>query len=393
MTEKERMLTGKLYDPFKVDKISFGNNFYANTSLTILDEKYWNSQLREYERDFFLTTDRIGFSKWSQNDIKLAQLLWGNPKVTRYICASGMFSKEDIRNRLDKELANEAEYGVQYWPIFELETGELIGCCGLRPYKTEIYEIGFHLRPEFWGQGYAMEAANAAICYAFKELNAKKLFAGHNPNNIASRKLLLKLGFAYIGDEFYEPTGLYHPSYELTNNEMNIRKATRQDLQAIADIYSDIHAEEEQGRVTIGWIRDIYPTYATAEMALARDDMFVAEKNGQILGTAIINQQQVDTYKDAHWQFDAPDENVMVLHTLVISPKAAGKGYGTDFVHFYEEYARSKGCAYLRMDTNEKNTQARKMYKKLGYKEIDIIPCVFNGIEGVRLVLLEKKIG
>ena len=46
----------------------------------------------------------------------------------------------------------------------------------------------------------------------------------------------------------------------------------------------------------------------------------------------------------------------------------------------------------LNQDTNENNKTARALYKKLGYKEISIVPCVFNGIEGVGLVLLEKKL-
>ena len=92
---------------------------------------------------------------------------------------------------------------------------DLIGCCGLRPYRGGKYEIGFHLRPQFLGKGYATEAATAVIDYAFSVLKAEALFAGHHPNNAASAKVLLKLGFRYIGDEFYEPTGLYHPSYEL----------------------------------------------------------------------------------------------------------------------------------------------------------------------------------
>ena len=104
---------------------------------------------------------------------------------------------------------------MQYWPIFELSTGELIGCCGLRPYGEAMYEIGFHLRPEFWRKGFAVEAANVAIDYAFRELHAEGLFAGHNPKNIASSKVLAKLNFQYVRDEFYAPTGLYHPSYEL----------------------------------------------------------------------------------------------------------------------------------------------------------------------------------
>lgn len=167
------------------------------------------------EREFFLKTDRMGFSKWTAKDIELARLLWGNPEVTKYICARGMFSEKEIVNRLNTEIRNESMYQVQYWPVFELEGKELVGCCGLRPYKTGEYEIGVHLRPEFWGRGYAKEAARAVIDYGFTVLKAHKLFAGHNPRNTKSQELLSKLGFVYIGEEFYEPTGLYHPSYEL----------------------------------------------------------------------------------------------------------------------------------------------------------------------------------
>ena len=82
----------------------------------------------------------------------------------------------------------------------------------------------------------------------------------------------------------------------------------------------------------------------------------------------------------------------MVLHTLVVSPKVGKQGYGSRFVGYYEQFALEHNCHYLRMDTNEKNRAARTLYKKLGYKEVSIVPCEFNGIEGVRLVCLEKKL-
>ena len=47
----------------------------------------------------------------------------------------------------------------------------------------------------------------------------------------------------------------------------------------------------------------------------------------------------------------------------------------------------------MRLNTNEKNKRAREMYRKLGYKEVGIVPTVFNGIPDVNLVLLEKRIG
>lgn len=166
-------------------------------------------------RNYFLKTERICFSEWTVNDTDLAKSLWGDHEVTKLICANGVFLDKDIATRLNNEIYNNDSYGVQYWPIFTLDTNELIGCCGLRPRKENEYEIGFHLRPKYWGQGYAKEAAEAVIQYAFTTLNAEKLFAGHNPKNTASQKVLAKLGFSYIGDEYYEPTGLYHPSYEL----------------------------------------------------------------------------------------------------------------------------------------------------------------------------------
>ena len=88
-----------------------------------------------------------------------------------------------------------------------------------------------------------------------------------------------------------------------------------------------------------------------------------------------------------------PEDQVCVLHTLVISPRAKRRGLGRKFVGFYEAYAAETGCTELRIDTNERNLPARAMYKSIGYREIDVVPTVFNGIPGVNLVLLEKWIG
>lgn len=171
-----------------------------------------------------------------------------------------------------------------------------------------------------------------------------------------------------------------------------IRKATQKDSVVVQKIYDNIHTEEENGRATIGWIRGIYPDARTIKDALERQDLFVAESDGKIIGTVIFNQLQVDSYKDAPWQYDAPASEIMVMHTLVIDPSEKGRGLGKEVAKFYEQYALDNGCHYLRIDTNEKNSTARSFYKKLGYKEIGIKGCTFNGIKGVNLVLLEKKI-
>ena len=172
-----------------------------------------------------------------------------------------------------------------------------------------------------------------------------------------------------------------------------IRTGAQQDIDAVAAIYDRIHTREEAGQSAVGWVRDIYPTRATAQAALDAGELFVLEHGGAVAAAARINQIQVPEYANARWQHpQAPAEQVMVLHTLVVDPLQGGRGLGTAFVRFYEEYAREKGCPYLRMDTNEKNRSARALYARLGYQEAGIVDCCFNGIAGVKLVCLEKTL-
>lgn len=170
---------------------------------------------------YFLKSRRLGFRHWSEEDLNLALELWGDYEVTKFFDARGKWSPDAVRKRLAKEIGNQKEYGVQYWPIFLRKSHEHIGCCGLRPYDLPrgIYEIGFHIRSDRWRRGYAREAAAAVIEYAFDTLKVKGLFAGHNPKNDVSRYLLATLGFRYTHDEFYPPTGLDHPSYLLQRGD------------------------------------------------------------------------------------------------------------------------------------------------------------------------------
>jgi len=170
------------------------------------------------------------------------------------------------------------------------------------------------------------------------------------------------------------------------------RKATVHDIDEITALYMDVHTEEEAGRMSTGWIRSIYPTRETVENMVASGELFVKIEDDKIVAVGRINQEQVDVYANVDWKYKALDEEVMVLHTLAVLPSQQGKGYARSFCQFYEEYSLENGCQYLRIDTNEKNKRARALYKSIGYKEAGIVPCIFNGIEGVPLVCLEKKI-
>lgn len=171
-----------------------------------------------------------------------------------------------------------------------------------------------------------------------------------------------------------------------------IRLAKEKDIDRINEIYSKIHDEEENGVGVTGWDREVYPTKETALNAINKGEMYVEVDEGIIVASAIFNQEQVPEYKDCDWLYRALDDEIMVIHTLVVDPDLKGKGYGKDFVKFYEEYALSKDCGYLRMDTGVNNKIARTFYKNMGFRESGVVYCEFNGISDTGLVCLEKKL-
>ena len=187
---------------------------------------------------------------------------------------------------------------------------------------------------------------------------------------------------------------------------MLVRKAVPADIPAVTAIYEALLDREERGELSTGWTRGVYPTEQTALDALAAGTLYVLEDGGRVAAAAKLDQNQMAQYSQCTWRHDAPpvyadvpwrypdvpDEQVMVLHTLVVDPTVKGRGYGTAFVAFYEQLARETDRPYLRIDTNARNTPARALYKKLGYTEAGIVAGTFNGIPNVQLVCLEKKV-
>jgi len=188
---------------------------------------------RATQSQYFHRSTRLGFRWWTDDDFTLAGDLWSDPRVTRFL--GGPWSDDQIKQRFARERENHKSHQIQYWPIFLLATADHVGCCGLKPYdigkfpehvrrevantdaRAFVLELGFHLRESHWGQGYAEEAAQAVIRYAFTEIDPapSALFAGHHPENTASRRVLQNLGFQYSHDEHFPPSGLMHRGYVL----------------------------------------------------------------------------------------------------------------------------------------------------------------------------------
>ena len=171
-----------------------------------------------------------------------------------------------------------------------------------------------------------------------------------------------------------------------------IRKANVQDIPKITAIFDQLHTAEELGHSTTGWLRGIYPTEDVAAAGVRAGDMIVVEEDGEVCAAARINQEQCEEYAQITWEFEAREEQVLVLHTLVVSPRTQGRGCARQILAHYEQEARDRNCTALRIDTNFRNQRARAMYRKYGYRESGVVDCDFNGIPNVQMVCLEKRV-
>jgi RimJ/RimL family protein N-acetyltransferase len=174
-------------------------------------------------RAYFLTTSRLGFSTWTLNDLPLAARIWEDPDVMRL--HGGPFDRVAVTRRLEQEIARSQNHGVQYWPLFSRETGEHVGCCGLKPHDVSqsIWEFGCQICRQFWSRGMGREATEALLRYSFDVLGIRAIRAGHHPANDASRRLITSLRFHPTPNEFYPATGLMEPCYLLTREEYSAK--------------------------------------------------------------------------------------------------------------------------------------------------------------------------
>lgn len=112
----------------------------------------------------------------------------------------------------------------------------------------------------------------------------------------------------------------------MNTKTLTFRRAAASDLDAVTAIYDKIHAQEDAGSVTIGWVTGVYPTRLDAELAFGRNDLYVCETEGRVAASGILNQKQVDVYAEGCWAYLAEDSSVFVLHTLLSIPACPGGG-------------------------------------------------------------------
>ena len=149
----------------------------------------------------FIQTERLGLRQLEQSDFNaLSRILQDDEVMYAY---NGAFSDEETQQWLDRQLDRYRHYGrFGLWAVVLLESGEMIGQCGLtmQAWKgREVLEIGYLLQKAHWHKGYATEAARACREYAFTALDAPEVFSIIRDTNIPSQRVALRNGMSVRG--------------------------------------------------------------------------------------------------------------------------------------------------------------------------------------------------
>jgi len=158
-----------------------------------------------------LTTARLILREFSADDWPAVLAYQSDPRYLRYYEWTGRTPEEVqafVRMFLDQQ-AEQPRLKFQFALTLK-STGLLIGNCGIRMRRPDAHEadIGYELNPEYWGQGYASEAARAIVAFGFNELRLHRIWSWCIADNIGSARVLEKLGMRLEGrlreNEFFK---------------------------------------------------------------------------------------------------------------------------------------------------------------------------------------------
>lgn len=161
-----------------------------------------------------IETERLRLRMPSMHDLDALARMYADPEVVRYLGTGSTATRDETAESIRTTMARWYDDGFGMFFVDRKEDGALVGRVGLLVWDADAWkpttraraqgrtelEVGYVLAREFWGQGYATEAAKAARDYALRELQAERLIALVRPENTASKAVARKLGMEHERD-------------------------------------------------------------------------------------------------------------------------------------------------------------------------------------------------
>lgn len=145
-----------------------------------------------------IETARLLLRHFTLDDLPAFAVIRSNAEVMQHISTRKPQSVDEVRWVLQLIIRNWRDVGFDRWAVVNKADNRLLGWCGLNYLDdTEEVEIGYGIARECWGQGLIPEVAKATLRYGFEEMQLDKIVAVAFPENLASQRVMQKLGMRY----------------------------------------------------------------------------------------------------------------------------------------------------------------------------------------------------
>ena len=150
-------------------------------------------------------TPRLFLSRFTEEDAPLIYKLNSDPEIVKYVHEPVLENEEQAKKILTEIILPQYKLNLGRWAIHTRDNYEFIGWCGLKYIKeTGIIDLGYRLLKSAWGYGYATEAAQYTIIYGLRELKVETIIGMAHVENVASLKILEKIGMKFIKNDVTE---------------------------------------------------------------------------------------------------------------------------------------------------------------------------------------------
>jgi len=144
-----------------------------------------------------------------------------------------------------------------------------------------------------------------------------------------------------------------------------VRLATRKDLKKIDSLFSKTKDKLLENKI-LQW-DEYYPSEKYFEFCISKEEVYILEDNGIVIGTVILNEEPVDEWQKIEWKYQ--NEKPLVIHGFAIEPAFQDKGYEKALYDFCEEFAIKKDYRVIRLDVFPENAQNVYFWEMRGFEK------------------------
>ena len=170
---------------------------------------------------------------------------------------------------------------------------------------------------------------------------------------------------------------------------LTFRKAEKTEFDRVRLFYYSVIDSIADAEYKPMWEKDIYPTREFLRGAIDRGELWLAFYGEEIAGAMILNHSCNDGYQGIQWLVEAEPEEILVIHTLGVHGRFAGKGMGKEMVREALSLAKEAGMKTVRLDVLAGNLPAEKLYPSVGFQYITTVKMYYEDTDWMDFELFE----